>query len=202
MQVTRSISLMPSRYSAALILVAAWLSCMHSILCSPQEVSVSGDPGMFSFLESHSRALMHGEHEHEHTHENEHSGSQSDHDHADSTETSHADSSDEEVHTHEHTHDHSSSTHSGNTDHMHLHEDENTTASASDTSGSTAGSAQLEKSVVFTAEELQAAVQQGDAHIEVQAHLDLTGLELKDCGNNLKCILGQVPSTVKSIRVR
>ena len=54
-----------------------------------------------------------------------------------------------------------------------------------------------EVAVVETAEALQEAVAAGKAHIEIRAHLDLTVLDLLD-----SYILGGVPETVKSIRVR
>ena len=54
-----------------------------------------------------------------------------------------------------------------------------------------------EVAVVETAEALQEAVVAGKAHIEIRAHLDLTVLDLID-GD----ILGDVPDTVRSIRVR
>ena len=54
-----------------------------------------------------------------------------------------------------------------------------------------------EVAVVETAEALQEAVAAGKAHIEIRAHLDLTVLDLID-----DSILGNVPETVKSIRVR
>jgi hypothetical protein len=58
------------------------------------------------------------------------------------------------------------------------------------------------RTVVKTPQELQQAVQRGDVHIEVQEHLDLTGLEMIDCGGGVNCLLGQVPKSVKTIRVR
>ena len=61
---------------------------------------------------------------------------------------------------------------------------------------------QVENTIVKTAEDLRSAVKRGDANIEVQAHLDLTGWEMEDCGGGVNCILGQIPATVKSIRVR
>ena len=51
--------------------------------------------------------------------------------------------------------------------------------------------------VVETAKALQEALAAGKAHVEIRAHLDLTVLDLMDYG-----ILGAVPETVKSIRVR
>ena len=55
-----------------------------------------------------------------------------------------------------------------------------------------------EVAVVETAEALQEAVAAGKAHIEIRAHLDLTVLDLPDG----YYILGEIPRTVKSIRVR
>ena len=52
--------------------------------------------------------------------------------------------------------------------------------------------------MVESAEALQVAVVEGTPHIEIRAHLDLTTLELA----NQDAILGPVPSTVESIRVR
>jgi hypothetical protein len=52
--------------------------------------------------------------------------------------------------------------------------------------------------VVTTAQELQEAVVAGKPHIEIQDHLDLTSLEL----SNGPGLLGKIPSTTKSIRVR
>ena len=57
-----------------------------------------------------------------------------------------------------------------------------------------------EVAVVETAEALQEAVVAGKAHIEIRAHLDLTVLDLID--DFYSSILGDVPETVKSIRVR
>ena len=54
-----------------------------------------------------------------------------------------------------------------------------------------------EVAVVETAEALQEAVAAGKAHIEIRAHLDLTVLDMID-----GYILGDVPETVNSIRVR
>jgi hypothetical protein len=51
--------------------------------------------------------------------------------------------------------------------------------------------------VVTTAAALQEAVVAGEPHIEVQAHLNLTSLPLIQ--NRL---LGTIPPTIKSIRVR
>lgn len=51
--------------------------------------------------------------------------------------------------------------------------------------------------VVKTARALQDAVQKGEAHIEIQQHLDLTGLKPITRG----LLLGVVPETVRSIRV-
>lgn len=61
---------------------------------------------------------------------------------------------------------------------------------------------QLEEvAVVESSEALQEAVVAGVAHIEIRAHLDLTALDLLDIlGGSF--ILGKVPKTVKSIRVR
>ena len=55
-----------------------------------------------------------------------------------------------------------------------------------------------EVAVVETAEALQEAVAAGKAHIEIRAHLDLTVLDLQ----YIYGMLGDVPETVKSIRVR
>lgn len=51
--------------------------------------------------------------------------------------------------------------------------------------------------VVTTAEGLQEAVASGAEHIEIQRHLDLTTLPLVN-----SMLLGEVPRTLKSIRVR
>ena len=56
-----------------------------------------------------------------------------------------------------------------------------------------------EVAVVETAKALQEAVAAGKAHIEIRAHLDLTVLDLTSDFFNL---LGDVPETVRSIRVR
>lgn len=50
---------------------------------------------------------------------------------------------------------------------------------------------------VKTALELQSAIAKGAKHIEIQEHLDLTDLQL--VGDEL---LGTIPATVKTIRVR
>ena len=55
-----------------------------------------------------------------------------------------------------------------------------------------------EVAVVETAEALQEAVAAGKPHIEIRAHLDLTVLDKI----NAFAILGPIPETVKSIRVR
>lgn len=52
--------------------------------------------------------------------------------------------------------------------------------------------------VVETAEALQEAVVAGKFHIEIRAHLDLTVLDLI---NGTSYILGEIPVTVRSIRV-
>ncbi|NJR41962.1 MAG: hypothetical protein HC767_04190 [Akkermansiaceae bacterium] len=51
--------------------------------------------------------------------------------------------------------------------------------------------------VVKTASELLAAISGGSKHVEIQDHLDLTSLPLLN-----SMLLGKVPSSVKSIRVR
>ena len=59
----------------------------------------------------------------------------------------------------------------------------------------------VEVVVVTTAEQLQAAVVSGQPHIEIQDHVDLTTLEFP--GEQLNDgLLGKVPPTVRSIRVR
>lgn len=50
--------------------------------------------------------------------------------------------------------------------------------------------------VVQTAQQLKDAVVRGDAHIEIQAHLDLSTIEPVDFR-----MLGVLPDTVKSIQV-
>lgn len=62
---------------------------------------------------------------------------------------------------------------------------------------SAAGQAAAEPVGVSTALELQAAVVNGTEHIEILTHLDLTDLELVDGS-----LLGTLPESVKSIRVR
>lgn len=54
-----------------------------------------------------------------------------------------------------------------------------------------------EVTVVNTAEELHQAVTRGDTHVEIQDHLVLTSLQPLPAG-----LLGYLPATVKSIRVR
>lgn len=51
--------------------------------------------------------------------------------------------------------------------------------------------------VVTTTEELRNATERGEAHIEIRDHLDLTSLPLDGFE-----LLGEIPSTVQSIRVR
>lgn len=55
--------------------------------------------------------------------------------------------------------------------------------------------------VVTTAEKLMEAVDAGDPHIEIRAHLNLTTLDPIDTGDG-EYLLGTIPSTVRSIRVR
>lgn len=55
-----------------------------------------------------------------------------------------------------------------------------------------------EVTVVTTAAALQEAVECGMPHIEIQSHLDLTTLDLASTFR----LLGTIPPTVKSIRVR
>lgn len=59
-----------------------------------------------------------------------------------------------------------------------------------------------EVTVVQTADELQAAVVIGKAHIEIQAHLNLTSLKVRGGSGAAQELLGTVPATVQSIRVR
>lgn len=60
---------------------------------------------------------------------------------------------------------------------------------------------EVDVTVVTTPEALQAAVVAGNAHIEIREHLNLTTLDFP--GEFLRNgLLGPVPSTVKSIRVR
>lgn len=58
---------------------------------------------------------------------------------------------------------------------------------------------ELQVTVVTTAVALQKAVVAGMPHIEIQAHLDLTTLQ--KVGNSTR-LLGRIPPSVKSIRVR
>lgn len=51
-------------------------------------------------------------------------------------------------------------------------------------------------SIVMTAEDLQMAFKSGAAHVEIRAHLDLTTLPLVN-----SMLLGEVPSTMKTVRV-
>lgn len=55
--------------------------------------------------------------------------------------------------------------------------------------------------IVRSAEELQSAVITGKAHIQIREHLDLTVLDIID-SESFDCLLGKIPPTVKSIRVR
>jgi hypothetical protein len=55
-----------------------------------------------------------------------------------------------------------------------------------------------EVTVVTTAEQLKGAVVAGKPYIEIQAHLNLTSMEFVDAN----ALLGSIPATVKSIRVR
>lgn len=64
--------------------------------------------------------------------------------------------------------------------------------------GNSVGDGGPSVTVVKGAAALQEAVQRGDPHIEIQAHLDLTGLKPLTKG----LLLGIVPPTVRSIRVR
>lgn len=65
----------------------------------------------------------------------------------------------------------------------------------------TMGSVKISK--VSSAQELLDAVDRGDPHIEIQSHLDLRTIEaLKFRTGNLLGVLGILPSTVQSIRVR
>jgi len=52
---------------------------------------------------------------------------------------------------------------------------------------------------VYNAQQLQAAVVSGVAHIEIQSHIDLTSLSPPA---DAKYLFGTVPATVKSITVR
>lgn len=58
-----------------------------------------------------------------------------------------------------------------------------------------------EVTVVKTAEEFQAAVVIGKEHIEIQAHLNLTSLKFVGEPSS-RILLGEVPTSVQSIRVR
>jgi hypothetical protein len=57
---------------------------------------------------------------------------------------------------------------------------------------------QAKVTVVTTAEELRAAVDAGEPHIELQEHIDLTKLPRTDAEYNL----GIIPRQVLSMRVR
>lgn len=57
-----------------------------------------------------------------------------------------------------------------------------------------------EPTLVRTPEELQAAVVDGKAYIEIQEHLDLTNLTLIE-GEAIAALLGAPPPAVKSISV-
>ena len=59
-----------------------------------------------------------------------------------------------------------------------------------------------EVTVVKTAEALQESVVAGMPHIEIHAHLDLAVLDFVQDAWNYPSILGDIPKTVKSIRVR
>ena len=72
-------------------------------------------------------------------------------------------------------------------------------ATAGNTSNSrTGGDGGASVTVVRSARALQEAVGRGDAHIEIQAHIDLTSLKPPSKG----LLLGVVPPTVRSIQVR
>lgn len=63
-----------------------------------------------------------------------------------------------------------------------------------------------ELTVVNSAEALKVAIETGAAHIEIQDHLNLTELSLIESKTNFgdvwKTLLGPVPASVQSIRVR
>jgi hypothetical protein len=65
--------------------------------------------------------------------------------------------------------------------------------------GNTSG-VQVPISVVKTARELRAAVDEGAEHIEVQSHMTLTELELRDSFSGTKAIL-VIPDSVTTLTV-
>lgn len=189
-------------YTCMLLVLVACFTCMPTTTAQLDDVAAltadlmhmspdAEDSGTFRTLEHSPRALMGDHHEHDHV------SSASDHVHSTSTE-------DEHDHDHvdgadAHAHDHpSAGPENSHHDHVHDHEHDTPPTAAVAAPGA---SAEVDKTVVKTAEELQAAVKRGDVHIEIQDHLDLTDLEMQDCEGK-SCILGLVPSTVKSIRVR
>lgn len=96
---------------------------------------------------------------------------------------------------HDHDHDHSTSARDEES-HAHKHD-----GGHDDDHQEHVSAGEAERTIVTTPEQLQEAVQRGDEHIEVQKHLDLTGLAMQNCGGGVNCILGAVPATVKTIRV-
>lgn len=55
---------------------------------------------------------------------------------------------------------------------------------------------------VRTAQELVTAVERGDVHIEIREHLDLTGISPLGNLDPGPVLLGEIPLSVQSIRVR
>lgn len=95
---------------------------------------------------------------------------------------------------HDHDHDHSTSAEDEES-HAHKHD-----GGHDDNHQEHVSAGEAERTIVTTPEQLLEAVQRGDEHIEVQKHLDLTGLAMQNCGGGVNCILGAVPATVKTIR--
>lgn len=67
-------------------------------------------------------------------------------------------------------------------------------------SSSTVEEPDIEVTVVQTAQQLRTAVDEGVEHIELQNHVRLMGLGLRDSGNGTQAVL-VIPSTVKTLTV-
>lgn len=179
MQVVMCARFLPGHFtiSVALLLLLSCTACTQSTSLMHDARSLSTETsGVFDSMEYSGRHLM-GEDGALHQDSPDH-----DHDHTAATDS-------------DHDHDHDAG---GLDEHGHEH----SATAADDSDHEDVGSGEAKKTVVKTAEELESAVQRGDEHIELQAHLDLTGLKMKDCGGGVNCLLGPIPASVKSIRVR